>query len=435
MAEQTRTDTLAAVLAALDGAKEELAELALRLGNSFGPAGEELPTAEEALAWYRERGIEAGLQPVAPGRANVVARIAGPSPGRSLMFNAHLDTEASGPDYDRLMQVPDVNRLGGWRDGDRLFGQTILNDRGCMAAFMVAGRALCGRLPAGELLLASVVGEVGQAPVDEFQGPRYLGKGVGTAHLVEHGPRPDLALIAETTGNAISWYHCGACYYKVTLRGRNMYTPRLIRPPSLRDHPNAIVKAAAVVEAIEAWAIEFERSRTHRGPCGEVRPKAQVGAIRGGLPWRPNRSSPYCALYVDVRTLPGEDPDTITAALRAAVEGAGVDAEVELVQFRAGQEGRGVEPLRDAIVRAHRAIRGCDPPAAAEPEVVSMWRDANVFNAAGIPSAAFGPSRNDAAVQGTGYFDLADLVDAAKMYALIALDICAGVTPAGSPRP
>src|SRR5918996_1256788 len=111
----------------------------------------------------------------------------------------------------------------------------------------------------------------------------------------------------------------GAAYYKVTLEGRNMYTPRLRRPAELADHPNAIVKAARVVEAVEAWAQEFEAARRGPTPCGEGRPKAQVGAIRGGLPWRPNRSSPYCAVYVDVRLLPDEPVERVADALRAAL--------------------------------------------------------------------------------------------------------------------
>jgi acetylornithine deacetylase/succinyl-diaminopimelate desuccinylase-like protein len=72
---------------------------------------------------------------------------------------------------------------------------------------------------------------------------------------------------------------------------------------------------------------------------------------------------------------------------------------------------------------AHRAVRGAEPPAAVETAVVSMWRDTNVFNGHGIPSLTFGPSRGRADVQGEGFFALDDLVDAAKMYALTALEV------------
>jgi acetylornithine deacetylase/succinyl-diaminopimelate desuccinylase-like protein len=205
-----------------------------------------------------------------------------------------------------------------------------------------------------------------------------------------------------------------------------MYTPRLLRPGALRDHPNAIVKAAAVIQAIEDWAADFEALRTRQTPCGEVRPKAQVGAIRGGIPWRPNRSSPYCALYVDVRTLPEEDPDQVTASLRDAIDAVGVGAEVQLVMSKGGREGRGVEPLVQAIGAAHRTVRGCDLPPVAPAAVVSMWRDTNVFNGAGIPSVTFGPPRGQADVQGHGHFELDDLVETAQMYALTALQICTG---------
>jgi formylaminopyrimidine deformylase len=74
---------------------------------------------------------------------------------------------------------------------------------------------------------------------------------------------------------------------------------------------------------------------------------------------------------------------------------------------------------------AHWAVRGTDAPDSVEPAVVSMWRDTNVFNRAGIPSLTFGPSRGRADVQGEGFFALDDLVDAAKMYALTALRLAA----------
>jgi acetylornithine deacetylase/succinyl-diaminopimelate desuccinylase-like protein len=422
MAVQTVVDE---VVGRIEDSREDLAELALRLGNTYSPWGSERLLADEVLAWYVENDVPAELMPITDRRANVVARLRGSGDGPSIAFNAHLDTEASGPEYDRLMNVPDPNLVGGRREGDRLFGHTVLNDRGCMSLFMVAGRALrdAGVALRGDVILASVAGETGAAPVDEYQGVEYEGKGFGSSYLVRHGARGDYALVAETTDFGLCWFNCGAAYYKITLRGRNMYTPRLRRPDDLADHPNAIVKAAHVVEAVEAWAQEFEARRSGPTPCGEVRPKAQVGAIRGGIPWRPNRSSPFCALYVDVRTLPGEDVEDVTAALRAAVDATGTGAELDLIMFKPGAVGEGVEPLADAVRDAHRTVRGTDPAPQVETAVVSMWRDTNIYNNAGIPSLTFGPSRGRADVQGEGFFALDDLVDAAKMYALTALRI------------
>ncbi len=59
-----------------------------------------------------------------------------------------------------------------------------------------------------------------------------------------------------------------------------------------------------------------------------------------------------------------------------------------------------------------------------------MWRDVNVFNEVGIPALTFGPrrlsDRKKAKSTGldSGYMETEDLVNTAKMYALVALDIC-----------
>ncbi len=422
------TGSVEEVLARIDESYEDLADLALRLGNTYGPVGNEEPTARQVHDWYREEGLDADFVPMVEGRASVVGRLRGDGTGRSLIFNAHLDTEASGPDYDSLMNVPDPNKVGARRDGDRIYGHTVQNDRGCMAVQMIAGRAISevGVPLKGDLLLKSAAGETGAAPVDEYQGMRYESKGFGTSYLVQHGYGADYAVIAETTDFSASWHQCGATYFKVTSRGRNMYTPRLERGSSLQDHPNAIVRAAAIVGAIEEWAIEFERRRTRETPCGTMAPKAQVGAMRGGIPWRPNRSSTYAALYVDVRTLPDEDVRPIHTELTDVVRGVDPGAEVDVIMSKAGYAAtdEAIEPLISTIRRAHEQVRGVPMPERAETAVVSMWRDTNVYNRVGIPALTFGPSRGKAAVQGTGYMELSNMIEGAKIYALTALEIC-----------
>ncbi len=411
-----------------------MAELAVALGNTYGPLGNEEPTARAVHEWYRDNGMESHLVPMIEGRASTVGRVRGSGGGgKSLIFNAHLDTEASGPDYDRLMEAPDPNRVGARREGDRIYGHTVQNDRGCMAVQMIAGRALrdTGAPLRGDLLLKSAAGETGSSPVDEYQGLRYESKGLGTNWLLEHGYTADYAVIAETTDFSASWVQCGAAYFKITLRGRNMYTPRLRRPAEPAAHPNAIVRAGALIGALEEWAVEYERSRTIETPCGTMRPKSQVGAIRGGIPWRPNRSSTYAALYLDVRTRPGDDISEISASLQKAISDTGLEAELSLTMFKPGYAAsqEGIGPLIGAIADSHRLVRGQEMPERAESAVVSMWRDTNVYNRVGIPALTFGPSRGQAAVQGTGYMDLDNMLEGAKIYALTALSICAGISP------
>ena len=55
-----------------------------------------------------------------------------------------------------------------------------------------------------------------------------------------------------------------------------------------------------------------------------------------------------------------------------------------------------------------------------------MWRDVNVFNEVGIPSVCYGPPRQKDPYSGAGNraMKIDDLVTAAKVYALCALEIC-----------
>jgi acetylornithine deacetylase/succinyl-diaminopimelate desuccinylase-like protein len=425
------TDVVRHVLDGVEALDGELSALTLRLANTFGPFGQEAATAAQVHEWFGEQGIASELVPLDDDRASCVARLPGRRAGRSLVFNAHLDTEASGPEYDALMQIPDPNKVGARIESGTVYGHVAQNDRACMAAQMIAAAAVhrVGVVLAGDVLVKAVLGETGAAPVDEYRGLRYVGKGLGTEHLVQHGYRADLAVISETTDFVPCWVQTGAMYVKITVRGRNMYTPRLVRGDSLAAHPNAIVKMAAVVDAVEAWAVQVEQERTQETACGTMQPKAQAGAIRGGLPWRPNRSAPYAALYVDIRTVPGEDTQALLASLRRSLGTTGVDTELDVIMEKPGFEGdaRRLAPLLQALDASHRLVRGGDMPSRAETAVVSMWRDTNVYNRMGVPALTFGPGRGNAAVQGSGGIAMSELLDAAKIYALTMLGVAGGI--------
>src|SRR2546427_10297713 len=109
---------------------EELSGLALRLANTFSPAGHEQPLAEVVHGWFEQNGIPVRLQPILPDRANVVAALRGTGGGASLLFNSHLDTEVAGPEYDWGMAQPAINKKGGRRQGKNLLVHTVLSDSG-----------------------------------------------------------------------------------------------------------------------------------------------------------------------------------------------------------------------------------------------------------------------------------------------------------------
>ena len=68
--------------------------------------------------------------------------------------------------------------------------------------------------------------------------------------------------------------------------GKHNGALRSVRPDDVRQHPNAIVKMAKVIEAVENWGRAYEQKNTQDTACGKLVPKVNIGAIRGGVPFK-----------------------------------------------------------------------------------------------------------------------------------------------------
>ena len=174
------------ILALID--QQELIDLTLALGQINSPPGSEAEIADYVVDWLAQNDIPARRQEVLPGRYNVIATLPGRG-GHSLIFNSHFDTAYGDP-----MDVWTVGRLtkadtSAWLEDDRIFGQGVVNDKAPMAATLMALRAIkqSGHTLRGDLIFTGVCGEIGRAPIDEFQGHQYEGKGIGTRYAVTHG--------------------------------------------------------------------------------------------------------------------------------------------------------------------------------------------------------------------------------------------------------
>jgi acetylornithine deacetylase/succinyl-diaminopimelate desuccinylase-like protein len=156
-----------------------------------------------------------------PDRFNVLGTIPGSGGGYSLIFNSHLDTSRSPEDSRSLRNPGEAIYHSAWRDGDTLYGEGIVNDKGPLAAALVAAAAVMNADVelAGDLLVSAVAGEIGTEPVDEFQGPGYLSKETGTRFLIQHGGVADLALVAEGTGFRTAWVEAGKAFFKLKVFG------------------------------------------------------------------------------------------------------------------------------------------------------------------------------------------------------------------------
>ena len=221
---------------------DELVKVALDLGNIDSPTGREGPVADYVQDWLRREGFDArkvGLYPTSSKCA-----------GDASWFRARHAAFASTATWIR----PSTRRNGGprgtrairifhsaWREGDMLVGNGIVNDKGPMATWLLAAKAIkdSGAKLKGDLVLMAVVGEIGVEPVDEFQPPDYVAKEAGTRYAITHGGVADYALVAEGTDFGIVGVEAGKAFFKITIFGNDypIYTPYIAAANVARAKP------------------------------------------------------------------------------------------------------------------------------------------------------------------------------------------------------
>ena len=416
---------LQSVFARID--RDELVRVALDLGNIDSPTGREGPVADYVQDWLHREGFDARKVGLYPDRPNVLATLPGSGNGRSLCFNSHMDTAVHHEEWWATRHASDPIFHSAWREDDMLVGNGIVNDKGPMATWLLAAKAIkdSGAKLKGDLMLMAVVGEIGVEPVDEFQPPQYIAKEAGTRYAITHGGVADYALVAEGTDFGIVGVEAGKAFFKITVFGNDnpIYTPYIPRPTTIEQNPSAIVRMSKLVQRVEEWAAEYENKHRYECVGGIVQPKINIGAIRGGVPWKITKTVQQCAIYLDARITPAQEPLDVREELRRLVNDAGLSGEVELYAYRPGFEAdeNKVEPLKSAIIRSHRAVLGADPNPAPVP-ASSMWRDINCFNEMRIPSLTYGPGVSSGG--GKYAMKIENMILGTKLYAQTAIDLC-----------
>jgi len=406
--------------------RDELAQLACDLVNIPSPTGKEKAVAEFILDWFTANGLKAVRQEVEVDRPNAVGVLKGDGTGLSLGFNGHMDTSFTGTDEDLRMVAsvePDSELKGSIKDG-KVRGLGISNMKGGVAAFMIAGKALkkSGIKLKGDVILAAVVGEISRTPIGPWQTKEYRGEGAGTRHLLAHGMHTDYAVVADGSDLNIVWTQTGVVQIKITTFGKAEAAWGTKRSTHPMEKLNAIVKMTRIIQALEKWAESFEVKHIYNSPTGPILPKVNIGAIEGGAPYRPNYFPGVCNLYVDIRTPPQLRPVAVQHEVEKTLSALGAEYEMEVYKSLLGHEGKGVEPLVKSVEEVYEHLFGekVNPEA---PDRASIWTDTNVYNELGIPAVKIGP-RGKRIGPRNEEIKIDDMHKAAKLYALIALDIC-----------
>src|SRR5207248_5317638 len=112
---------------------------------------------------------------------------------------------------------------------------------------------------------------------------------------------PTVAVVAEPTDLNVIVAHRGAVRWKLRTRGRACHSSRP------QEGVNAIYKMAEVLMALERYVDELPRMVQSHPLCGP--PTLSVGTIKGGI--SVNTVPDECAIEIDRRVVPGEDPQTV----------------------------------------------------------------------------------------------------------------------------
>lgn len=350
----TRTEKLLAELIALPSVNPGFAAAgsAPRPAAALPSGHGEQAVAEFLAASAASAGLEVELQPVLPGRFNLLARLRPRNRvQQTILLAPHLDTVGG-----EAAQFVPRQRQG------RLYGRGSCDTKGSVAAMFSALCELAGapdRPQTTQIVFAGLVDEeYAQA---------------GSRALVASGFRADLGIVGEPTRLEVVTAHKGSLWLQVETRGQAAHgaTPHLGR--------NAVLAMARAVECLEtSYAAELRRRR-HR-LLGA--PTVNVGQIRGGS--QPNIVPDACTITVDRRTLPGETDAGVMREIAARLRRERVQARVANLKL-APAPALETDP-RLPLVRRFLAAVGQRKPVG-----VHYFCDAAVLAAGGIPSVVFGP--------------------------------------------
>ncbi len=206
----------------------------------------------------------------------VLAATIGPREGPTIVLHGHLDVVPARPEQF----TPRI-------DGDRLYGRGAYDMKGGLASMMCALHDLTaqGRVRVHFVCVADEESEDLEAR--------------GSDHLVESGYLGDFAITGEPTNMHIGIQAKGVLAMRIEVTGKAAHGST----PWLGD--NAVLKALDVFRAIESLSFARESSELFD------RPSINLGRILGGDAL--NRVPDLCAIDVDVRYLPGQEPDDILA--------------------------------------------------------------------------------------------------------------------------
>jgi succinyl-diaminopimelate desuccinylase len=363
--------------------------------NPPGDVREAIVVCEQTLseAGFVTRTVGADLP-----RPNLIAELG--TTGPALCFNAHLDVVPPG-------------ELSAWTHGPfdadlvdaRVYGRGAGDDKASVTAQVMAGVALARSGIDLEGLL--IVNEVAD---EEMGGPAGAAFVIGGGHI-----HPDWVIVGEQTLNKVCIGEKGLSGMRVIVHGRAAHA-------ALQwEGANAIEAMGVIISALKRdyWPRLMQRKHPNFQPSG-----ASITKIEGGV--RENVVADRCTIYLDRRTIPGEDPvtvrDEVLQIAQEAITGMdGISVEAELDrEYCPASASQPDAPHVNAVLAANRYLGLSE-----ELTGFNMATDGRYFSRAGFPTIIYGPGDPKLAHVPDEWVGVDEVVAATRAYALAAVALLA----------
>ena len=363
-----------------DRIESEMVDLTTALVDVPSVTGDEGAAGDVLAERFEAAGLDVTLQEVEAGRNNVIAT-QGVDGGATVLLLGHLDTSTE----------PDPTLPYGFQpraavEGRWIAGLGVSNMKCAFGAFLGALRLIqaAGVEPAGRIRVAGVVGEIEKAPVDQWQGRRYRGSGIGARVMLNRGVTADFCINGEPTGLRLQNGNAGYVFARLRIEGRPQHTF------SRSEAVDPIPKALAVHRALDDWQAEYRRRHAH----DVMDPLVSVGAIHGGMPFKPSITAASCSLYVHLNLTPDQTVRGVEQELGEFLAGQmrddpGLEASVDIYTASNGHMIPYDHPGAIAMAEAHREVVGSEV-LRPNPERYAVSSDNSPLFEYGIPGITYG---------------------------------------------
>jgi len=422
------------VLAKIDSLKEKLIEhvqdtVRIRSVNPTYPGvrydeelGGETKVAEFVEPLMDEIGFRIDKWAAEEGRSNLVGVLKGTGGGKSLMFNGHSDVVPPGPTEDWTIAGP----WSGTIVDNKIYGRGTTDMKGGNCSALIAIRAI---MEAGYRLRGDVI--------DEWVvGEEMMNTDVGTGAAVKRGYKADACINVEPSAPP---YRLGiipaspsVSYMRVTILGKAVHASvrdELIRAGGGGEKTgvSSIDKAMIIYEGLRKLEDEWGRTKSHPLFTMPGHFTIHPGVITGG-PSGVFVISDKSTIEYSIWAQPQDTEEQIRAEVEAAIKKwAATDPwlvknppKVEWLLYWPAFDVPVDASVCKCVGRAYEEVMG-EP---AKYYGFAAVDDAAFLNMTGIPTITIGPGDLRMAHAPNEYVDIPELINAAKIYAIAALDWC-----------